>query len=140
VACRSTPVGPYLPPTEVVRETTKAEKLSREAADLIESNPEKAEALLREALTADLFYGPAHNNLGVVFLKQERLYEAAQEFEWARKLLPGNPDPRLNLALVMETAGRFDDAFEAYEAALAVAPEHVPTLQGLARRYSYWMP
>jgi hypothetical protein len=50
-----------------------------------------------EALSADLFFGLAHNNLGVLYLKEDKLYEAANEFEWARKLMPGHPDPRMNL-------------------------------------------
>ena len=132
VGCRSTSVGPYAPPEQGARETTVAEKLNREAADLITADPAKAEALLREALTKDIFYGPAHNNLGVVFLAQDKLYEAANEFEWARKLMPGHPDPHVNLALVMERAGRNDDAFQSYESALAVAPECVSAMQGAA--------
>src|SRR5690606_33130686 len=93
----------------------------------------KAEALLREALAADLYHGPAHNNLGVLYLQRGELYEAASEFEWARKLLPGHPDPRVNLALTLERAGRGEKAREAFEAALEVAPEYTPALQGLAK-------
>jgi tetratricopeptide (TPR) repeat protein len=104
-----------------------------EAAPLIHSNLARAEALLREALTADLYFGPAHNNLGVIYLAQGRLYEAAAEFEWARKLMPGHPDPRLNLALTLERAGRIDQAIDAYRAALDVHPDHVPTIQAMAR-------
>ncbi len=131
--CASTPTGPYSPPAESERNTTKAERLSREAADLIPDDLEQAEQLLREALTADLFHGPAHNNLGVVFLKQEKLYEAAQEFEWAKKLMPGSPDPRVNLALVMEAAGKRDEALEGYASALEVRSEYLPAMQGMAR-------
>jgi len=130
-ACRST-IGPYSTPTQVSRDTTAAERLSREAANVIEADLDKAEALLREALTKDLFYGPAHNNLGVVFLKQDKLYEAANEFEWARKLLPDSPDPRVNLGIAMERAGRTSDAFLAYEAALEVAPGNIAAMQGAA--------
>jgi tetratricopeptide (TPR) repeat protein len=124
--------GPYEVPGEEDRATSVAERLNREAADLIETNPEKAESLLREALTKDLFFGPAHNNLGVVFLHQGKLYEAAHEFEWARKLLPGNPDPRVNLALTLESAGRLGEAFKTYETALEVAPEDLAAIQALA--------
>jgi tetratricopeptide (TPR) repeat protein len=97
------------------------------------SDPAKAEALLREALTADLYHGPAHNNLGVLFLKQDRLYEAAGEFEWARKLLPGHPDPRLNLSLTLESAGRFDQAADHARTALQIHPGHIASLQQLTR-------
>ena len=131
-SCRSTPVGPYAPMSEVARSTTKAEELSREGADLIASDPARAEALLREALTADLYFGPAHNNLGVVFLNAGKLYEAANEFEWARKLMPGHPDPRVNLGICLERAGRVDDAIESYDAALQVSPAYLPAIQGAA--------
>jgi Tfp pilus assembly protein PilF len=133
VACRTARTGPYSPPTEVERDTGLAERLSREAADLIPGDLAEAERLLREALTADLFHGPAHNNLGVVFLKEWKLYEAAQEFEWAKKLMPGAPDPRVNLALVWEAAGRTDDALGAYASALKVRAEYMPAVQGMAR-------
>jgi tetratricopeptide (TPR) repeat protein len=124
--------GPYEVPGEADRATSVAERLNREAADLIEKDPAKAEVLLRDALTKDLFFGPAHNNLGVVFLHQKKLYEAAHEFEWARKLLPGNPDPRVNLALTLESAGRLEEAFKTYETALEVASEDLAAIEGLA--------
>lgn len=132
-ACASDPpVGPYTPPSSASRDTARAQELNREAADLLDTAPVQAEALLREALTADLFFGPAHNNLGVLFLEQGKLYEAAGEFEWAKKLMPGHPDPRVNLALVMERAGRVDEALAGYGAALEVWPGYLPALQGIA--------
>lgn len=131
-ACQAAQTGPYSPPRETERNTTQAEQLNRDAADLITSEPAQAEALLRAALTADIFFGPAHNNLGVVFLGRGQLYEAANEFEWARKLMPGHPDPRVNLALCMERAGRVDDAIASYEAALEVWPDYLPAVQGIA--------
>ena len=96
------------------------------------SDPVTAEKLLRESLTKDIFYGPAHNNLGVLFLKQEKLYEAAGEFEWARKLMPGHPDPRVNLAITLERAGRTDEALSTYAAALEVYTDYLPAIEGLA--------
>ncbi|HKX46056.1 MAG TPA: tetratricopeptide repeat protein [Planctomycetota bacterium] len=131
-SCRGPGTSPYAPQREAARNTTRAEQINREAADLIASDPERAEALLRDALTADLFYGPAHNNLGVLYLGQGKLYEAAGEFEWARKLMPEHPDPRVNLALVLQRAGRLDDAIAEFE---QVAVEHhgyLPALQGWA--------
>lgn len=123
----------YTPPSEVSRNPLQAQSLTQQAAALMDEDPEKAEHLLRQALAADLHYGPAHNNLGVLMLQHEQLYEAAHEFEWARKLMPGHPDPRMNLALTLERAGRFKNAAEEYRAALAVYPDHLPTVQALAR-------
>ena len=132
-ACRTTSnVGPYQRPDAVVRNAAEAQRLTELAGDLADGNPEQAEALLRQALTADLYHGPAHNNLGVIFLKAGKLYDASIEFEWARKLMPGHPDPRTNLAITLERAGRTSDAIDAYRAALEVAPEDICATQGIA--------
>lgn len=132
--CATTkPPGPYSPMTEAGRDPAASQRLTQEAAALIASDPPRAESLLRDALNADLYNGPAHNNLGALYLSQGKLYEAAGEFEWARKLMPGHPDPRLNLALTLEKAGRTDEALATYATALEVYPEHVPTLQALTR-------
>jgi len=125
--------GPYEPPSAQNRNTLRAEELNREGADLIENDLSGAERSLRAALSADLYFGPAHNNLGVVFLKQEKLYEAAAEFEWAKKLMPGHPDPRMNLGIVLEQAMRAEDALAAYGSALEIYSEHLPSKQALAR-------
>jgi Flp pilus assembly protein TadD len=93
----------------------------------------RAESLLIEALEADLFNGNAHNNLGVLHLERGELYEAATRFEMARKLMPDHPDPRLNLAITYERAGRIEEAMRSYEGALACAPGHLPTLKARAR-------
>ena len=132
-ACAASKPTAYSAPTQQDRDPARALDLSRKAADLVTNDPERAESTLRDALSADLFCGPAHNNLGVLYLKQGKLYEAANELEWARKLLPGTPEPRLNLAIVLERAGHTDDALKAYKTALEVAPEHIPTIQALAR-------
>lgn len=135
-ACHSASTGPYAPQSEVLRDTSKAQRLTQEAAELLDAsapNLAKAEKLLREALSADLYHGPAHNNLGVIYLQQGKLYEAVGEFEWARKLMPGHPDPRLNLALTLERAGKTEDALAAYASALEVYPGHIQSTQGLAR-------
>ncbi len=132
--CRtSSSTSVYTPPVEPARNPLRAHQLTLEAADHVTSDPERAERLLREALGCDLFHGPAHNNLGVILLARGQLYEAANEFEWARKLMPGHPDPRINLALVFEQAGRVDDALASYRSAAEVHPGHLPAIQGLAR-------
>lgn len=133
-ACRSSaPLTAYNPPAESARNPVEADRLSRQAADAIERGElDKAESLLRQALAHDLYFGPAHNNLGVVFLERGQLYEAANEFEWARKLMPSEPDPRVNLGICLERAGRIDDAMASFDAALQVSPEHLPAIQGAA--------
>lgn len=134
LGCSSpSPLGPYATGTAESRDGGRAQQLTSDAMACADADPVRAEQLLRDALTADLFHGPAHNDLGVLFFRQGKLYEAANEFEWARKLMPGHPDPRLNLALVLERAGHADEAFKAFDSALEVAPEHIPTMQAYAR-------
>lgn len=131
--CASTRNGPYAPQTETARNPLEAQRLTREAVGVFDTDPEQAERLLREALTADLYHGPAHNDLGVLYLGRGELYAAASEFEWARRLLPGHPDPRLNLALTLERAGRIDEAIDEYRSALEVHPGHIQTVQAMTR-------
>jgi tetratricopeptide (TPR) repeat protein len=118
---------------EQTRNPLEAQRLTSEAFEAIGKNPERAETLLRQALDADLFHGPAHNNLGVLLLDRGELYEAAVEFEWARKLMPGHPDPRLNLAMTLERAGRINDALEEYRSALEAYPGHIQSVQAMTR-------
>jgi Tfp pilus assembly protein PilF len=125
--------SPYTSASESDRNPAEAERLNQQATAIMESDLTNAEALLRRALAADLYHAPAHNNLGTLLLKQGKLYEAAGEFEWAKKLMPGHPDPRLNLALTLETAGRTDEAIATYQTALEVYPQHIATMQALTR-------
>ena len=111
----------------------RANALATEALSMIDSDPARAEELLHSALKADPFDGPAHNDLGVLYLRQARLYEAATEFEAARKLMPGSPDPRLNLGLTFERAGLYERAFTAYDSALETWPTHIRTTEAIAR-------
>ncbi len=152
------PRGPYSPLTEADRNPLEAQRISMEAAAILDAlNAEetipvgargyqeqrehtaeqlaRAESLLKLALTADLYCGPAHNNLGVVYLMQSppRLYEAAGELTYCAKLRPGDPGPRVNLAMVFERAGKFDDACSNYRSALESSAGCLPAMQGLAR-------
>lgn len=123
----------YQPASESARNPIEAQRLTAEAVGVMASDSARAEELLRQALTADLFHGPAHNNLGVLLLNASppKLYEAAHEFEWAGKLMPGHPDPQHNLAMTLEAAARYDDAIASYRLALEARPGHLPSLQGL---------
>jgi len=107
--------------------------LVEEASAAMPGDPVRAEELLREALAADLFHAKAHNNLGVLLLAKDDLYGAAHEFEWARKLLPGHPEPRVNLAITLERAGQMLEADASYTSALEVYPGYMPAMQGAAR-------
>jgi Flp pilus assembly protein TadD len=92
-----------------------------------------AEAALKAALTADVMFGPAHNNLGKVYFHKGELYLAAREFDYAMKLMPNQPEPANNLGMVFETRGRLDDAVSSYGKAAALEPDNVQILGNWAR-------
>jgi Flp pilus assembly protein TadD len=122
----------YTNGSDLPRDIAKSEKIYQRAVSYRIEDPVKAEKLLREALENDLYNGPAHNDLGVLLQEQGKLYDAASEFEWARKLMPGNPEPRLNLAIVLSTGGKVEAALAAAETALEVRPGYLPAVQTLA--------
>lgn len=111
--------------------TVLAESLTREAVEIMARDPHRAESLLDDAIAADMFYGPSHNNLGVILLNGGDLHSAAQAFYAATKLMPDSPEPRINLAITMERAGRIAEAMDAYSDALVCHPDHIAVMQAL---------
>jgi Tfp pilus assembly protein PilF len=93
----------------------------------------RAEKTLQEALAADVTYGPAHNNLGKVYFRQQKYYLAAWEFEYAMKLMPHRSEPMNNLGMVYEEVGKFDKAMEMYAIAYSIDPQNPEIIGNLAR-------
>lgn len=94
-----------------------------------------AECSLKDALAADVFFGPAHNTLGTIYLKQKKYYLASWEFQYAANLMPSQSAPLNNLGLVFEAVGRLDEAAGWYDKGLALAPEAEEITANLARAY-----
>ena len=96
------------------RDTERALREHERSFQLIrERKYDEAEKACKRALRADIMFGPAHNNLGLVYYHQGKLYAAAWEFQNAIKLMPYQPEPRNNLGLVFERAGKTSAAAEA---------------------------
>jgi Flp pilus assembly protein TadD len=116
------------------RDTERARRQNQEALACMDRGDwEHAEKLLKEALSADLMFGPAHNNLGQVYYRQKKLYLAAWEFEYASKLMPHQPEPRNNLGLVFEACGKLPEAIGSYEQAMKLEPDNPQFIGNLAR-------
>ena len=92
-----------------------------------------AEKAFKAALTKDLFHGPAHNSLGVVYYRQKKFYLAAWEFQYAAELMAHRPEPRNNLGLVFEDVGKLDKAVTHYTEALKLEPDNPVFIGNLAR-------
>ena len=120
--------------TDPLRNTDAAVEANRRGLELLnEGKLEAAEDAFTKALTLDVQYGPAHNNLGKVYFRQANWYKAAWEFENARKLMPRHPAPRNNLGLVLERAGELDQAVDSYREAVGLAPDNIQYVANLAR-------
>jgi tetratricopeptide (TPR) repeat protein len=91
------------------------------------------EKQLREALAADVRFGPAHHSLGVLYTWQKRLYLAAWEFEYAARLMPDRFEPLNNLGLVYESVGKYEQAKSYYLLAREKSPNSPEVVGNLAR-------
>ncbi|MEX2672298.1 MAG: tetratricopeptide repeat protein [Phycisphaeraceae bacterium] len=114
--------------TDVAKRENQTGVKHLEAGDL-----GKAADAFNHALTADVAFGPAHNNLGKIYHHREDWYRAAWEFEYAAKLMPEHGGPHNNLGLVLEQVGSLDRAVAAYEQAVALDPENLAYAANLAR-------
>jgi Flp pilus assembly protein TadD len=111
-----------------------ARRENERALELTEKRKyDEAERVLRKAIAADVMFGPARNNLGLVYYHQGKLYQAAWEFQNAIKLMPYQPEPRNNLGLVFEKAGKMDDAEASYRKAREMEPDNPEYIGNLAR-------
>ncbi len=116
------------------QDTERARKLNDEAFTLIQAGDyDAAHLILKQALDADIMFGPAHNTLGKVYFHQQRYYLAAWEFEYAAKLMPNAPSPRNNLGLVFESVGKLDQAIDAYDYAYNLEPANTQIIGNLTR-------
>jgi Flp pilus assembly protein TadD len=119
---------------DVTRNTAVARAQTDRAFQLISQKKfAEAEPVLKQAIDADPTYGPAHNDLGLVYYQLGRLYDAAWEFQNAIKLLPNEPQPQNNLGLVLEEAMKYQEAEQAYAEAHRMSPQNPEFAGNLAR-------
>ncbi len=85
-------------------------------------NPERSEAMAREAIDADPGYAAAYYVKAAADRRSGDLGEARLALEEAVKLDPGFVEARLQLAEVLQESGDAPKALAAYRAAAATAP------------------
>lgn len=114
------------------RNAELASELNDKAVKLINNNKlDEAIKILNKSLDADDMFAPTHNNLGYIYLKKKQFYNAACSFEAVIKLNPLAPEPRYNLGLVYERAGRLDEAVDRYDQAHRFSPANPQFLAAL---------
>lgn len=123
-------------PDTIGQNFVHAAKLNAYGVELLDAGKlEDSHQAFKDALTADITHGPAHNNLGKVYYLQAKYYLAAWEFQYAAKLMPHQPEPLNNLGLVFESVGKLDAAAQSYSLALSEQPDNPELIGNLARVY-----
>lgn len=119
---------------ESLRDSESARQYNAAGMQAIDNDDlEKAEQAFKQALEADVMFGPAHNNLGKLYHTQELLYKAAWEYQYAIKLMPYHPEPKYNLGLVYESVGKLDEAIALYDQARIIEPDNPVLIGNFAR-------
>lgn len=100
---------------------------------LAAGNTELASNKFLAAIDADMAYGPAHNNLGLMHYEQGNLYQAVLAFEEAMNLMDQDPTVLYNLAITLEAAGKVHEALDLYMQAVEMDPVNPNFLGNLVR-------
>ena len=82
----------------------------------------QAETAFRQILALDPRSAEAHNDLGLVLTKQQRLEDAREHFALALALRPQSPEANDNLARALKNLGRIDEAIPFYRRATGLLP------------------
>lgn len=118
-------------PTQPERNARNAVELAARA-EKAQRNGQWAESvtLNRAALEANPAMGGAWNNLGVGLMQTNDNLEAANALQRAAELMPTDPKPFENLALLHMNMGWHDDALRLYDLSLERSPYWLPSLRG----------
>lgn len=92
---------------------------------------DNAEIALRSALLFDPAFAEAHNDLGSIYFRQDKVEEAIYHIEQAAKLKPDNNIILKNLAEIYETSGRIEDSLRTYQKLIELYPKDTEALMGL---------
>jgi len=99
--------------------------LLNQASQLLESEPEKAEALLKEAIDLDPDNVQSYKKLGLVYLKLKDYPKAIEAYQRAAELDPGSPDAFFNLGYIYATIKDYLKAEEMYSQVIDKNPPYL---------------
>lgn len=94
---------------------------------------DKAEALLREVLSADDRFADVHDMLGVIAHSRGNFVAAEHHFERALQINPAYTEAALNLAVTYNDRGKYESAREIYKRIRGSPAGSLQTLDPFAR-------
>jgi tetratricopeptide (TPR) repeat protein len=95
----------------------------------------KEEEYLLQAIHLNNFLTDAHNNLGVIYLDQNKLDQAEQAFQKTVEIDPEFKTGYMNLGVVYDRKNQLDRALEMYKTVLSKYPEYPLGLLNLGIGY-----
>jgi tetratricopeptide (TPR) repeat protein len=97
---------------------------------------EKAEQVLRRAVTVDPRFAAAYGTLAQLYVQEQRLNEARAEFEGMVKRDPRAVGPRTVVGIILETQGKRNEARRWYEDTVAQISNAPVVANNLAMMYA----
>jgi len=114
------------PPERATADFGRAVALVRAGKD------EEAELEFQQIATGYPQYAGALVNLGILYRKHGDLTKSEAALRTAVQRDPGNAEACNELGVTLRTAGKFHDAADAYNQAIAAQPEYAPAYRNLA--------
>lgn len=105
--------------------SARAKALQNEASGLIDTHPEKAKALLTEAITLDPNNLQSYFQLGSVYAKLEDFPKAIESYNKAAELNPQIPDVFFNLGYIYAKRKDYAKSEEMYGRVVQLAPPYL---------------
>lgn len=103
--------------------------------DDLDPGSEEVRRLLEDVVRLDPFFAPAYNNLAYFEAEHGSIERADSFVSRYVALEPDEPNPLDSRGEILEVAGRYEEARDAYRAALAKRPDFIVSLLHLARSY-----
>ena len=102
-----------------------------------QSQPDRAIKSLKKAIKINPYYTDAHNQLGLAYRDQEKYKKAMQEFQTALddKAYRAPEKIHLNIGYLHLKEGRPAEAVQSFQRAVAINPEYLRGILGLAAAY-----
>jgi len=125
VAGKVPPADPAKTVEKVPDSSARAKALQNEASGLLDKHPEKAKALLTEAITLDPNHLQSYFQLGLVYAKLGDFPKAIESYNKVAEMDPQFPDVFFNLGYLYAKRKDYAKAEEMYGRVVQLAPSYL---------------